>query len=185
MSDRLKLFLPLIFVALVAIPFVVVLRDKGYDPQALPSALIDKPMPEFSLPKLGSDEMLTPANLKGEPALLNVWATWCPSCRVEFPYLVKLAQQGVAIYGLDYKDDPTEALKWIEELGDPFRFNIVDKEGTLGLDLGVYGAPETYLIDANGTIRAKHVGVVDERVWQEKLLPLYVELKERQPKEQK
>lgn len=179
MSDRMKLFLPLIFVALIAVPFVVVLRDKGYDPQELPSALIDKPMPEFSLPKLGSEQMLTPASLKGEPALLNVWATWCPSCRVEFPYLVKLAQQGIVIYGLDYKDDPTEAQKWIDELGDPFRFNIVDKEGTLGLDLGVYGAPETYLIDAGGVIRAKHVGVVDETVWKQKLQPLYSKLKEQ------
>jgi len=176
MSDRLKLFLPLIFVALIAIPFVVVLRDKGYDPQALPSALIDKPMPEFSLPKLGGNEMLTPASLKGEPALLNVWATWCPSCRAEYPYLMKLAKQGVAIYGLDYKDDSGEAQKWIAELGDPYRFNIVDSEGTLGLDLGVYGAPETYLIDAEGVIRAKHVGVVDESVWQEKLQPLYQKL---------
>jgi len=179
MSDRLKLFLPLIFVALIAVPFVVVLRDKGYDPQDLPSALIDKPVPEFSLPKLGSDEQLTSAGLKGEPALLNVWATWCPSCRAEYPYLIKLAQQGVAIYGLDYKDDPTEAQKWITELGDPYRFNIVDREGTLGLDLGVYGAPETYLIDAAGIIRAKHVGVVDESVWREKLQPIYQRLKEQ------
>jgi cytochrome c biogenesis protein CcmG/thiol:disulfide interchange protein DsbE len=179
MSDRLKLFLPLIFVVLVAMPFVVVLRDDGYDPQALPSALIGKPMPSFSLPKLGSDAVLTAQDLNGEPGLLNVWATWCPSCRVEFPYLVRLAAEGVAIYGLDYKDDPEQALKWIDELGNPFRFNIVDREGTLGLDLGVYGAPETYVIDAQGIIRAKHVGVVDERVWREKLQPVYAELKQQ------
>jgi cytochrome c biogenesis protein CcmG/thiol:disulfide interchange protein DsbE len=177
MSDRLKLFLPLIFVALIGIPFIIVLRDKGYDPQSLPSALIDKPVPEFSLPRLGSNEQATPSSLKGEPALINVWATWCPSCRAEYPYLVKLAQQGVAIYGLDYKDDSDEAQKWIAELGDPYRFNIVDREGTLGLDLGVYGAPETYLIDSAGIIRAKHVGVVDERVWQETLQPVYLQLK--------
>lgn len=179
MSDRLKLFLPLIFCALIAIPFVVVLRDKNYDPQALPSALLDKPVPAFSLKRLGSDEFLTEAHLKGEPALLNVWATWCPSCRAEHPFLVKLAQQGVAIYGLDYKDDSVAAQKWLDELGNPYRFNIVDSEGTLGLDLGVYGAPETYLVDAQGIVRAKHVGVVDERVWTETLQPLYVELKEK------
>jgi len=178
MSDRLKLFLPLILCVVIAIPFVIVLRDKEYDPQALPSALIDKPVPAFSLKKLGVGDSVTEANLKGEPVLLNVWATWCPSCRAEHPYLVKLSQMGVAIVGIDYKDDDAEAQKWIAELGNPYRFNIVDKEGTLGLDLGVYGAPETYLLDAQGVIRAKHVGVVDESVWREKLQPLYSKLKE-------
>lgn len=178
MSDRLKLFLPLLLFVLMAIPFVVVLQDKNYDPQALPSALLDQPMPAFSLQKLGSDELVTEASLKGEPTLLNVWATWCPSCRAEHPYLVKLAQQGVAIVGLDYKDDSAEAQKWLDQLGNPYRFNIVDADGKLGLDLGVYGAPETYLLDAQGVIRAKHVGVVDEQVWNEKFKPLYDKFKE-------
>lgn len=171
--QRLKLFIPLVlFVALAGL-FFSVLKDDSYDPQALPSALIDKPLPAFNLPLLADESQLVSAeNLKGEVALLNVWATWCGSCRVEHPYLNRLAkQEGVVIYGLNYKDDSDEARKWLQSLGNPYRLNIVDKDGRLGLDLGVYGAPETYLVDKDGVIRFKHVGVVDDRVWLEKFKP--------------
>ena len=106
-----------------------------------------------------------------------MWATWCVSCRVEHPYLQQLADQGVPIYGINYKDEDAAALRWLQELGDPYIANIADHQGSLGLDLGVYGAPETYLVDAEGVIRYRHVGVVDERVWTTILQPLYAELR--------
>lgn len=173
MGPRLKLFLPLFIFAVLAL---VLFRGLSLDPKELPSALIDQPLPPFSLPALGSTEILSEADIKGQPALLNVWATWCVSCRVEHPYLHQLAERGVAIYGINYKDDDAAAMRWLAELGDPYRANIADREGTLGLDLGVYGAPETYLVDAQGVIRYRHVGVVDERVWSGILQPIYQEL---------
>ena len=143
----------------------------------MPSALINRPVPSFSLPNLDDPEKVVDQNVfRGHVSLLNVWATWCPSCRVEHPYLQQLADQGVPIFGVNYKDEDVAAQRWLDQLGDPYRANIVDRQGTLGLDLGVYGAPETYLVDAAGVIRYRHVGVVDERVWRTILQPLYVEL---------
>ncbi len=174
MHARLKLFLPLILFGILAL---FLLRGLSLDPKEMPSALIDKPFPEFSLPALGGDAKLDKASVSGRVALFNVWATWCVSCRVEHPYLTELARQGVAIYGINYKDEDAAALGWLQQLGDPYIANIADREGTLGLDLGVYGAPETYLVDAQGMVRYRHVGVVDERVWTTVLLPLYTQLK--------
>ena len=171
---RLRLFIPLgVFLVLAAF----LMRGLQLDPQALPSALIDRPLPEFSLPALGREETLTRASVTGEVALFNVWATWCPSCRVEHPFLTQLAARGVPIYGINYKDEDGPALAWLAELGDGYRINIVDAEGSLGLDLGVYGAPETYVVDGNGVIRYRHVGVVDERVWAQTLEPIIRQLK--------
>ena len=155
---------------------LVLCRGLALDPRELPSALIDKPLPEFSLPSLGGEGPLQREDVTGQVALFNVWATWCVSCRVEHPYLQQLADEGVPIYGVNYKDEDNAALRWLAELGDPYVANIADHEGTLGLDLGVYGAPETYLVDAAGVIRYRHVGVVDERVWQQILQPMYLEL---------
>lgn len=174
MPARLKLFLPLILFMVLAL-FLV--RGLSLDPKELPSALIDKPFPEFSLSALGRADTLDKAAVSGEVALFNVWATWCVSCRVEHPYLTELAKQGVAIYGINYKDDDAAALGWLTELGDPYIASIADREGTLGLDLGVYGAPETYLVDASGLVRYRHVGVVNERVWTTILRPIYKQLK--------
>lgn len=173
MPARLKLFLPLILFAVLA---AFLMRGLELDPRELPSALIDKPLPEFSLPVLGRDNVLNREAVTGRAALFNVWATWCISCRVEHPYLTQLARDGVAIYGINYKDEDAAALKWLQELGDPYIASIADREGTLGLDLGVYGAPETYLVDASGVVRYRHVGVVDERVWTTVLQPIYAEL---------
>ncbi|WOJ93986.1 DsbE family thiol:disulfide interchange protein [Congregibacter variabilis] len=170
MSSRLKLFVPLGLFVLLA---VLLFRGLSLDPQELPSALIDKPLPGFKLPALQTQEMLSDADLVGKPALLNVWATWCISCRVEHPYLQRLADEGVLIYGLNYKDDSVAARSWLDSLGDPYRASVVDADGTLGLDLGVYGAPETYFIDANGVIRYRHVGVIDERIWTGRLKAVY------------
>lgn len=138
------------------------------DPRELPSALVDRPMPAFELPSLNEpDRMLSPADLQGQPALVNVWATWCPTCKEEHEFLNQLAGQGVVIFGINYKDEPVKARAWLKRYQNPYRNVILDQEGRLGLDLGVYGAPETYLIDASGTIRYRHVGAVDERVWRE------------------
>ena len=174
MGPRFKLFLPLFLFALLA---MFLFRGLFLDPTEMPSALIDRPLPTFSLPTLGGDRQLSRDDVTGEVALLNVWATWCVSCRVEHPYLKQLADAGIPIYGLNYKDTDSAAQRWLQELGNPYRLNIADREGTLGVDLGVYGAPETYLLDASGVVRYRHVGVVDEQVWETVLKPLYRELK--------
>ena len=173
---RLKLFIPLsIFVLLCALLY----RGLSLDPNEMPSALIDKPIPDFSLPSLRApDRLVTRDDLLGQVALINVWATWCPSCVVEHPFLVELArEQGIPIFGVDYKDDRDEAIQWLTRLGDPYVLNIFDEAGKLGIDLGVFGAPETYVIDHLGIIRYKHVGVVNERVWRDRLLPVISELR--------
>lgn len=170
---RLKLFIPLGLFLLLSL---FLMRGLQLDPQAMPSALIDQPLPEFELPVLGREERVVRADVIGEVSLFNVWATWCASCRVEHPYLTELGRSGVPIYGINYKDVDAKALGWLAELGDPYRLSVVDAEGTLGLDLGVYGAPETYIVDSQGIIRYRHVGVVDERVWREVLEPIVTQL---------
>lgn len=170
--SRLKLFIPLIvFIAFVPI----LLMNIGNDPSRLPSVLIGKPLPEFSLTTVeDAERTVTKADLvQGKPFLLNVWATWCAACRIEHPYLVELAKQGVLIYGLDYRDERPGAQKWIAQYQDPYAANLFDPEGQLVLNLGVYGAPETFVVDANGIIQYRHVGVVDERVWKGTLAPIY------------
>ena len=166
----LKRFLPLVaFAALV----LLLVRGLALDPTALPSARVGQPLPECDLQVLGGEYRRSAGQWHGKPALLNVWATWCFSCRVEHPYLLDLAESGVTIYGLNYKDDPAKALTWLEELGNPYAETVVDIDGDFGFDLGVYGAPETYVIDAAGTVQHRHVGVVDERVWTEQLAPFF------------
>ncbi|MFC5696421.1 DsbE family thiol:disulfide interchange protein [Pseudomonas sp. GCM10022186] len=167
---RLILVLPLLGFLAIA---VFLYRGLFLDPAELPSALIGKPFPAFSLPDVSGERSLTEADLKGKPALVNVWGTWCVSCRVEHPVLNKLAQMGVTIHGVNYKDDNAAALKWLKEFHNPYQLDIRDEQGTLGVDLGVYGAPETFLIDKDGIIRHKFVGVIDETVWREQLAPLY------------
>lgn len=170
MPSRLKLFLP---VGLFAVLALLLFRGLSLDPQALPSALIDQPLPAFQLPALTNERILSHTDVSKGPLLINVWATWCIACRVEHPYLQKLADGGVRIYGVNYKDESDAARQWLQELGDPYVESIVDAQGTLGLDLGVYGAPETYFVDAQGVIRYRHVGVIDERIWTTRLQPIY------------
>lgn len=171
---RLLMLLPLVIFLAVA---VFLYRGLFMDPSELPSALIDKPLPEFSQPSLEDPErMLSAADFKGEAALVNVWATWCPTCRAEHEMLNQLASQGVVVYGINYKDDSEAARRWLDELGNPYRLNVEDPEGSLGINLGVYGAPETFLIDKNGIIRHKYVGAIDQRVWTEQLAARYQEL---------
>ncbi|MEO0438940.1 MAG: DsbE family thiol:disulfide interchange protein [Pseudomonadota bacterium] len=173
MPARIRLFIPLAaFIGL----FTLLLRGLSLDPQELPSALVDKPLPKFELLSLLDAEPVTERSLLGVPMLLNVWATWCISCRVEHPYLQQLSDQGIKIVGVNYKDEDRAAKKWLKDFGNPYRSNIVDKRGTLGLDLGVYGAPETYFVDADGIIRYRHVGVIDDRLWTNRLKAVYESL---------
>lgn len=160
---NLKLFIPLgIFLVLALFLYQGLSRD----PSELPSVLISRPVPDFSLPDLlNPDQRIDQTVFQGQVSLLNVWGTWCVACRVEHPFLVELANQGVAIVGMNYKDERAAALQWLEEKGDPYSINFEDKEGRLAIDLGVFGAPETYLVDHQGIIQYKHVGVVDEQVW--------------------
>ncbi len=171
---RVLLLLPLaVFLAIA----VFLYRGLYLDPSELPSALIGKPLPAFSLPSVEDEtRLISQDDLKGRAALVNVWGTWCVACKTEHPVLNQLAGQGVVIYGVNYKDDNAAALQWLREFHDPYQLNIRDSDGRFGLDLGVYGAPETFLIDKAGVIRHKFVGVIDERVWREQLAPLYQEL---------
>lgn len=170
-KDRLKLFIP--FVAFVVLS-ILLFQGLKKDPNELPSVLIGKPMPEFSLPSLyDPSKLVTNESLKGKPYLLNVWATWCPSCKVEHPYLLELASKGIPIVGINYKDEDEEARQLLKSMADPYTENIIDKEGRLGLDLGVYGAPETFVVDAGGIIRYKLVGVIDEETWTQEIAPIY------------
>lgn len=176
MKKRLLLLLPLVLFLIVAF---FLYKGLYLDPSRLPSALIGKPFPAFSLRDVTSlEHNITQADVKGKPALVNVWATWCPACKMEHPVLNKLAGQGVVIYGINYKDDNAAALRWLNDFHNPYQLNISDKDGTLGLDLGVYGAPETFFIDGNGIIQYRYVGPVDEEIWRRQLAPIYQSLQE-------
>ncbi|WCE28947.1 DsbE family thiol:disulfide interchange protein [Vibrio sp. SCSIO 43137] len=173
------LFIPLVLFLIMAIPLASQLfrNAEGDDPTKLESVLIGKEVPEFRLEDLAEPgKLYDQAIFKGEPLLLNVWATWCPTCYAEHQYLNQLAERGVKIIGLNYKDDRVKATGWLNDLGNPYLISLFDGDGMLGLDLGVYGAPETYLIDANGVIRYRHVGDVNPRNWAETLEPLYLQM---------
>lgn len=161
---------------------VVLFQGLGRDPTLLPSARQGKPLPAFTAQRVGEPgSRVTNADLGGQAYLLNVWATWCPTCRAEHEMLNTLKAQGVRIVGVNYKDDPAAAVAWLQQLGNPYVINIDDQSGQLGIELGVYGAPETFLVDADGIVRYRHVGAVDETVWREALQPRYRELAKDAP----
>ena len=176
-----KLFIPLVIFLALTITFMVQLsrNAQGDDPKKLESALIGKTVPDFELESVADEKTaLTQSILKtGTPRLLNVWATWCPTCYAEHGFLTKLAKQGVEIVGIDYKDERAKAMKFLSAYGNPYKAIIYDPKGSLGLDLGVYGAPETFIVDGNGVIRYRHAGDVNERIWNEVLKPVYEKLK--------
>lgn len=146
----------------------------GSDPTELPSARIGKPLPDFRLSSLQApDKFFTAADVKGRVAILNVWATWCVSCQMEHPTLMQIAAEGVPIIGVNYKDYRESAQKYLELHGNPFQFTVFDGNGDFGLDLGVYGAPETYLLDKAGNIRYRYIGVLDPDNWKKDLKPRY------------
>jgi cytochrome c biogenesis protein CcmG/thiol:disulfide interchange protein DsbE len=152
----------------------------GLNPREIPSPLIDKPAPAFELVQLHEPgKSLTTQDMQGKVWLLNVWASWCVSCREEHPVLVELAKTRVVpIVGLNYKDQRPEALRWLQQFGDPYVMSIVDGDGRVGINFGVYGVPETFVIDKTGVIRYKQIGPVTPKALQEKILPLVAKLQQ-------
>lgn len=148
------------------------------NPREIPSPFIGKPAPAFQVSQLGdAGKTIAPGDLRGQVWLLNVWASWCVSCRAEHPVLMDLARQKVApIVGLNYKDGRSEGNQWLARFGDPYLLSAFDADGRIGIDYGVYGVPETFVIDKAGVIRLKHVGPLTPQVINEKLLPLIKEL---------
>ncbi len=148
------------------------------DRASLPSALIDKPFPSFALPRLEDGIHVTQKDLQGKPRLVNIWATWCVNCLREHEILMLLSEEyGVEIVGINYRDDMDMARSWLESYSNPYVFNIVDESGTLGIDLGVYGAPETFLVDAHGIVRFRQVGEITMEVWEREISPVFKSLK--------
>lgn len=146
----------------------------GLDPREVPSPLIDKPAPVFSLPQLHAPEQnFAPEHMKGKVWLLNVWASWCVSCRAEHAVLNDFARSNpVILVGLNYKDEALDARQWLAQLGNPYALSVMDREGKAGLDWGVYGVPETFIIDKKGIVRHKHIGPVTQESLREQILPL-------------
>ena len=169
-----KAWLPLAFIALVIL-LGIGLR---LNPREVPSPLIGKPAPAFALAQLHEPaKTLSPADLKGQVWLLNVWASWCVSCREEHPLLLALGKANIVpIIGLDYKDETIAGKRWLSENGDPYTASVVDRDGKVGIDWGVYGVPETFVIDKAGTIRYKQIGPLTAEVLEKKIVPLIREL---------
>jgi cytochrome c biogenesis protein CcmG/thiol:disulfide interchange protein DsbE len=173
MSWRRALYLlPLVLFAALAVYLFQGLAP-GRDPQLLPSAMIDKPAPDFALPALAGGGQFGFADLRGHVALVNFFASWCVPCRAEHPVLMALSHDSaVPLYGIAYKDKPDDAAKFLAELGNPFRQVGLDQSGRTGIDFGVYGVPETYAIDRDGRIRWRHVGPLDQATIDHELKPL-------------
>ena len=174
---KLMVFLPLVFFVVLAGFFYYALEVRKEKPVGeLASALIDRPFPDFHLDNLQGEPVVRADLVNGEVTLVNVWGSWCVACRDEHPYLSKLSGQGVRIVGVNYKDTHELATEWLQRFGDISEFHIVDRDGRLGINLGVYGAPETYLVDAEGFIRYKRVGIINDAEWA-KIEPIYQRLK--------
>ncbi|HEY3846464.1 MAG TPA: DsbE family thiol:disulfide interchange protein [Acetobacteraceae bacterium] len=173
---RALFLLPLVLFLVLVGYFALALRP-GYDPQTLPSAMIDKEAPQFDLAGLNGEGLARDA-LKGSPVLINFFASWCVPCRVEQPVLMRLANhEHVPLYGIDYKDQPDDAAKLLAQFGDPYRRVGLDPDGRVGLDFGVYGVPETYVLDSTGHIRKRFVGPLTAEEVEKELLPLLEALK--------
>ncbi len=166
-----RYFIPLaVFVVLVVFLGI----GLGLNPREVPSPLIGKSAPAFELAQLHqSDKVFTNKDMLGKVWLLNVWASWCVSCREEHPVLLDLAKSNVVpVFGLNYKDQRDEALAWLKRFGDPYALSVMDSAGRIGMDYGVYGVPETFVIDKAGVIRYKQIGPVTPKILTEKILPL-------------
>ena len=170
------------------LPFVIFVVIAGFllvglnlNPREVPSPLIGKPAPPFSVPQLLEPEkQFSPMDMKGKVWLLNVWSSWCATCKEEHPLLVALARQNIVpIYGLDYKDKRADGMAWLSQAGNPYVLSAVDLDGRVGIDYGVYGVPETYLIDKQGIIRYKQIGAITVQSLKEKILPMIKELQKK------
>ena len=170
-----KFLLPLLLF-LVLVVFLAIGLSR--DPREIPSPLVNKPAPAFSLPVLSDPQRsFKSEEMRGQVWLLNAWASWCAACQDEHPLLLQLARSKVVpIYGLDYKDERAAALAWLGELGDPYTLSLSDTDGRVAIDYGIYGVPETFVIDRSGVVRYKHTGPLTAEVLQKKILPLVKEL---------
>ena len=176
MNRRWILFLPLGLIVVLAALFSYALLS-GVDPSEMPSALEGEEMPGFRLSTVqDSLDMKTADDLVGEPFLLNIWATWCPSCKWEHPYLNSLSQEGVRIIGVNYKDERDLAQAWLRDYANPYEVDLYDPNGDLGFELGVTGAPETFFIDSQGVIQYRYQGPIDSALWQDELKAVYENL---------
>ena len=169
--------------ALPLVVFVLMVGLLGYglrlDPKKVPSPLIDKPAPEFSLSMLETpSRQLSTKDMSGQVWVLNVWASWCVSCRAEHAVITELANRNlVTVVGLNYKDEPADATRWLEQFGNPYATSVIDRDGRVGIDWGVYGVPETFVIGADGMIKYKHIGPVTHESLEQTILPMLKELK--------
>ncbi|MEW6169711.1 MAG: DsbE family thiol:disulfide interchange protein [Pseudomonadota bacterium] len=166
---RLRYLLPAAVLLLLVVLFLFGLQ---HDPRIVPSPLIGKPAPAFALRRVGEETPFTRDDLLGRPLLVNFWASWCAACRVEHPLLMELSRSGIEIVGIDYKDSDAEGLRWLQRHGNPYRSIVADPQGRMGLDWGVYGVPETFVLDAQGTIVYKQIGPLTEAAWREQVAPL-------------
>lgn len=167
-------WLPLaVFAALAALLAAGVWLSRNPDREKLPSPLIGKPAPRFSLPALHeAGRLVSTDELRGAPYLLNVWGSWCPACRDEHPVLTRFAEtKRVRVVGFNWKDEHADALRWLEEFGNPYFVVVADYDGKAAIDWGIYGAPETFLVDAKGIVRWKFVGPLTDRVVRDELIP--------------
>jgi len=167
-------WLPLVVVALLGLLLlagIMISRDPNHE--ALPSPLLGKAAPAFELPVLHeAGRLVSSRDLRGAPYLLNIWGSWCPECRVEHPVLTRFAEtKRVRVIGYNLKDEHADALRWLEQFGNPYWLVLTDHEGTVAIDWGIYGAPETFLVDANGIVRWKHVGPLSDAIIEQDLLP--------------
>lgn len=172
MNSRVKLFIP---VAVFAIMAVLLFSGLRHDPNAVSSALLNKPFPEFSQPGLfDTDRIFTRADLAGKVLIVNVWGSWCPPCHEEHPLLLDVSEKepDVTFVGITYDYSMEEDRAFLEEKGSPFDLDIVDLDGSLRIDLGTTGAPETFVVDKNGTILYRHVGAITNTVWENTFVPL-------------
>jgi cytochrome c biogenesis protein CcmG/thiol:disulfide interchange protein DsbE len=165
-------FVPVILFLALGVLLAVGLKIADHKTE-IPSPLIGKPLPPFELPVLGQpDNVLTNDDLVGTPFLLNVWASWCPTCRIEHPFIEELAESGaLRVVGFNYKDELDDAQAWLARFGDPYEITLQDYSGRYAIDLGVYAAPESFLVDANGTIIFKQIGAVTPEVIRNEILP--------------
>ena len=164
-------------IAVFTILVAVFASGLGRDPSRLPSTLIDRPLPQFDLPPVRTNDIgLKTADVTGRPRLLNVFASWCVSCRVEHPTLLGLKAQGVAIDGLDWKDEPSDGRQYLGDQGDPYRLVGNDRSGRTGIDLGVAGVPETFVVDRRGRVRFKQIGPISPQDWENVVKPIMARL---------
>ena len=174
-KNRLVFIVPILLFGVIAIFFAVGLT---LDPKILPSVLIGKSVPDFDLPPVEGRKLgMSDEDLKGQVSLVNVWASWCKECRAEHPLLMDLAEREIVpIHGLNYKDKPVDAQNWLDNLGDPYVRTGADRDGRVAIDWGVYGVPETFVVNQKGEIVYKHIGALSAAIFEEKILPVISEL---------